>query len=94
MGCGNSKMDSQDNPTLNPSLNINKNVSFRCIYEIKDDNEVQIINDTGYQKSKIVNEEIKSKIKIINNETKEELISKKNLINLDLIISILSLKKN
>ena len=51
-------------------------VSFRCTYDVKDFNEVQIINDRN---KSFINEEIKSKIKIINNNKKEELILKKKI---------------
>ena len=42
-------------------------ISFRCIYEIKDLNKHQIINDRFRN---IINEEIKSKIKILNGKKK------------------------
>ena len=45
-----------------------------CTYEIKDNNEIQIIN---YKSDNYVNEEIESKIKIWNNGKKENLIFKK-----------------
>ena len=44
-------------------------ISFRCYYEIKDYNEIQIISDK--------NEEIKLKVKILNGNRKEKLIFKK-----------------
>ena len=46
-------------------------ISFRCIYDIKDINEIQIINDRNGDN---INEEIKSKIKILKGNKKEELI--------------------
>ena len=55
-----------------------KGVSYiRCIYDIKDNNETQIIN---YRSENHVNEDIEKKIKILNGDKKEELIFKKNLI--------------
>ena len=56
-----------------------KGISYvRCIYDIKDYNETQIINDRG---RKYINEEIGAKIKIWNNGIKERLVFKKNSIN-------------
>ena len=53
----------------------NKNISFRCTYEVKDINEdIHIINNKVGMK---INEEIESKIKILNNGQKEKLILKK-----------------
>ena len=56
-----------------------KEVSFKCIYEIKDNNEIQILN---YRNEDNINEDIKSKIKIVNNNKIEDLIYKKNLTKL------------
>ena len=47
---------------------------IRCTYEIKDFNEIQIINDRSENYS---NQEIASKIKILNGDKKEELIFRK-----------------
>ena len=52
----------------------NEEISFRCTYLIKDNNEIQIINDRGIVE---INEEIESKIKILNGNKKEDLIFKK-----------------
>ena len=61
--------------TKTNGINNEKNkISFRCIYDVKDENEKQIIND---RYEDIINEEIQSKIKILNNNKKEELIFKK-----------------
>ena len=49
-------------------------ISFRCTYLIKDNNEIQIINNRGKVE---INEEIESKIKILNDNKKEDLIFKK-----------------
>ena len=68
---------------------ISNKVSFRCIYHIKDYNEIQIINDRD---KATINEEIKSKLKILNDNKKEELVFKINLIRLDITLLILSLK--
>ena len=46
-------------------------LSFKCTYEIKDYNEIQIINDRD---NDYINEEIKSKIKIINGDKIEDLV--------------------
>ena len=56
----------------------NNNISFTCVYDIKDYNYIQIINN---QFEDYLNEEIKYKIKIINNNKKEKIVFKKNLIN-------------
>ena len=56
----------------------NKTISYiKCTYEVREENEIQIINDRS---ENYVNEEIASKIKIINGDKKENLIFKKNLI--------------
>ena len=48
-----------------------------CIYEIKDNNYTQIINN----KSRLyANEEIEKKIKILNGDKKEKLVFQKNLV--------------
>ena len=47
-------------------------VSFKCIYDVKYENEIQILNDIDEDIK-----EIKSKIKILNGNKKEELIFKK-----------------
>ena len=60
--------------TIDP--NISKKISFRCIYDIKENKEIQIIND---RYGNFINKDIKSKIKILNGEIKEEfLLLKKN----------------
>ena len=46
---------------------------IKCIYEIKDNNYTQIINNTG----DYTNKEIEKKIKILNGDKKEKLIFKK-----------------
>ena len=48
--------------------------NFRCFYEVRDNNEVQIINNKGQEKT---NEEIESKIKILNDNQMENLLFKK-----------------
>ena len=53
---------------------INNLISFKCIYEIKDYNEIQIIN---YRGKKEINEEPKSKIKIKNGDKIEDLVFRK-----------------
>ena len=50
---------------------LNEEKSFRCTYLIKDNNEIQIINNRGKVE---INEEIESKIKILNGNKKEDLI--------------------
>ena len=50
---------------------------FRCTYDIKDNNETQILN---YRSETYVNEEIEKKIKILDGDKRENLIFKKNLI--------------
>ena len=46
-------------------------ISFKCTYEIKDFNEIQILNCRGTSQ---INEEIKSKIKILNGNKIEDLM--------------------
>ena len=54
-----------------------KGVSYiRCIYNIKVNNETQIIN---YRSENHVNEDIGKKIKILNGDKKEKLIFKKKI---------------
>ena len=61
------------------SKQINNGESLiKCIYDVKEKNEIQIIND---RIGNMLNEDIKAKIKIWNNNKKEKLIYKKNLIN-------------
>ena len=57
----------------------NSQISFRCFYDIKNSNDVQIINNTyiKYNENKGVNDEILKKIKILNDGKKEELILNK-----------------
>jgi len=45
-----------------------KAISFRCVYDIKDFNDTQIINNKGKFD---INKEIKSKIKMLNGNKKE-----------------------
>ena len=53
--------------------------SFRCTYDVKNGNEIRIINDRCFvdNNREVINEEIKSKIKILNDNKKEELIFNK-----------------
>ena len=53
------------------SINSKNEISFKCTYEIKDYNEIQILNYRGINE---INEEIKTKIKILNLDKIEELI--------------------
>ena len=75
---GTSGNDNYSHSIANEGITQNQ-ISFRCIYDVKDYHEIRIINDTGYKDYyiPIINEEIKSKIKIINNNNKEELIFNK-----------------
>jgi len=68
-------------------------ISFRCTYDIKNGNEIRIINDRSFvdDNREVINEEIKSKIKILNGLHKEELIfnkkfDKRGYITIDFII--------
>ena len=75
-------MEAYDNSN-DKDLIPNEAISFRCTYLIKDNDEIQIINNRGKVE---INEEIESKIKILNGNKKEALIFKKpksNLIQLD-----------
>ena len=67
--------------TPNTNSNLSNKVSFRCIYDIKNYDEIQIINDRI--NSENINQQINSKIKIMNNNKKKNYYLKKNLINLD-----------
>jgi len=51
-------------------------ISFTCIYDVKDYNEIQILNNRF---DDYINEEIESKIRIINGKEKEKIVFKKNL---------------
>ena len=53
------------------SINSKNEISFKCTYEIKNYNEIQILNYRGLNE---INEEIKTKIKILNLDKIEELI--------------------
>jgi len=79
-----------DKSVENKESELDNKISFRCSYDIKNDDDIQIIND---QSDKKINEEIKSKIKILNHGKIEKLIFKKNSIKLELIRLILLLKK-
>ena len=86
------KEDSYGNENEVKQPQFNENISYiKCIYDIKDYNETQIINFRG---EKIINEEIESKVKNWNGEKAEKLIFKKNLINWGLMLSISLYKKN
>jgi hypothetical protein len=67
MGCS-SFLLKEDNPNQGKKEN---KISFRCTYEIKNYNEIQILNYRGLNE---INEEIKTKIKILNLDKIEELI--------------------
>ena len=61
-------------------LKISKDTSYiKCIYDVKDNNETQIIN---YRIDNIVDEDIAKKIKILKDGKKEALIFKKKFDNL------------
>ena len=71
-----------------------KGISYiECIYDIKDSNETQIINDRG---KTYINEEIGRKIKILNGNRKENLIFKKrfNKLGINTINFIIEEKLN
>ena len=64
------------------SKKINKGESLiKCIYDVKENNEIQIIND---RIENMLNEDIQAKIKIWNNNKKEKLIYKKKFDKLGL----------
>ena len=64
------------------SKKINNGESLiKCIYDVKEKNEIQIIND---RTENVLNEDIKAKIKIWNNNKKEKLIYKKKFDKLGL----------
>ena len=63
------------NNIINKSPQFNENISYiKCIYDIKDHNETQIIN---YKGETGTNDEIESKVKIWNGAKAEKLIFKK-----------------
>ena len=66
-------MDEIDNKIKDiiPSGIIDGMSYIKCTYEIKDNNETQILNNKG---EKFTNEEIESKIKMLNGDKKEKLI--------------------
>ena len=71
------KEDSFGNGNEIKQPQFNENISYiKCIYEIKDYNETQIINFRG---ETTINEEIESKVKIWNGEKAEKLIFTKKL---------------
>ena len=71
----NPNLNIRNNVTNNNLSTIDKNISFTCIYDVKDINDdIQIINNTN---GSYINEEIQSKIKILNNGQKEKLVLKK-----------------
>ena len=82
------KVVNNKNPKLNNEANQselenapkigNEESLIKCTYEIKDYNEIQIINN---RYEEYVNEDIETKIKIWNNNKREKLFYKKNLIN-------------
>ena len=76
-------MDEGNNKTKNiiPPGIIDGLSWMKCTYEIKDNNEAQILN---YKGEKFTNEEIESKIKILNGDKKEKESSQKNLKKLGL----------
>ena len=53
---------------------IKNNIAFRCIYEVKDNSEIQIINCRGKYD---INDEIKSKIKVLKRNKVEDLFLQK-----------------
>ena len=64
------------------SKKINNGESLiKCIYDVKENNEIQIINDRA---ENMLNKDIKAKIKIWNNNKKEKLIYKKKFDKLGL----------
>jgi len=65
----------------------NEKPSFRCTYDIKDNNTpIQIIN---CREGNLINKEIEEKIKILNNCKKEKLCLKKKLIKKEITALIL-----
>ena len=60
-----------------PKLNAGQSL-IKCTYDIKDDNETQIINDRLDDEFVVINEEIQKKIKIWNNNKIEKLVLRKS----------------
>ena len=83
MGCGTSIHDE------NSPAGFNEGVSYiKCIYEIKDYNDTQIINDRF---KSIVNKEIGSKIKMYINGQKEKISFKKkfNILGINVVYFVI-----
>ena len=69
------KKVSENHKNINKPPQFNDNISYiKCVYNVKNYNEIQIINYKGKTAS---NEEIESKVKIWNGEKAEKLIFKK-----------------
>ena len=71
------KKVSENHKNINKPPQFNDNISYiKCVYNVKNYNEIQIINYKGKTAS---NEEIESKVKIWNGEKAEKLIFTKKL---------------
>ena len=80
--------DNNSSNINNDNIQIDQNqMQIICTYDIKDNNEIQIINNKDKDD---VNEEIEQKIKILNGEKKDKLIFKKkfNILGLNTITFI------
>ena len=71
MGCSCPDEKFENNSKSKIENETKNEISFKCTYEIKDFNEIQILN---YRGTSQINEEIKSKIKILNGNKIEDLI--------------------
>ena len=86
------KEDSNNNGNLNKLTQFSENISYiKCIYDIKDFNETQIINFRG---EKTINEEIELKVKIWSDGKTEKLIFKQkfNKLGINVIYFIIEEK--
>ena len=90
MGCSSSKIKVVGSTRKIIEYDIEESL-IECIYEIKDYNEIQIINNRN---GVDVNEEIESKIKIWNNNQKEKLIFKKKFEKLGSNIITFKIEEN
>ena len=77
---------------INKPAQFKENISYiKCVYNIKDHNETQIIN---YKGETGINEEIESKVKIWNGERTEKLIFKKKFEKLGINVIYFIIEEN
>jgi len=67
-------INNNSNDQIDNNQNEKNKILIKCTYEIKDNNEIQIINNKNDDKSNETNEEIEKKIQILNGNKIEKLI--------------------